>query len=68
MTQIADPPPLLYVVGDAHLLELPQLAIVGSRNPTEAGRRTAHEFARHLAGGGLSLTAMESEAKAVSPR
>lgn len=56
LTQIADPPPLLYVVGDAHLLELPQLAIVGSRNPTGAGRRTAHEFARHLAGGGLCIT------------
>ena len=35
---------------------MPQLAIVGSRNPTPGGRETAGAFARHLAGCGLTIT------------
>ncbi len=35
---------------------LPQLAIVGSRGPTPAGRETAFAFARRLAGAGLAIT------------
>ena len=53
---IADPPPLLFTMGDPELLTRPQLAIVGSRNPTEGGRRTALEFARFLASAGLAVT------------
>ncbi|MDZ7661382.1 DNA-processing protein DprA [Thiohalophilus sp.] len=53
---IADPPPLLYVYGDPDCLGLPQLAMVGTRNPTPAGRETAQEFARHLGGMGLTIT------------
>ncbi len=53
---IADPPPLLFAVGDADLLNSPQLAVVGSRNPTEGGRRTAREFAAFLASAGLTIT------------
>ena len=37
-------------------LSLPQLAIVGSRNPTPLGRDTAEQFARHLALAGLAIT------------
>jgi DNA processing protein len=33
-----------------------QLAIVGSRHPTPAGRDTAHDFARHLAANGVVIT------------
>lgn len=53
---IADPPPLLYVVGDPEVLARKQLAMVGTRNPTPAGRETAFDFARHLAGQGLVIT------------
>lgn len=53
---IADPPPLLFVIGNAALLKEMQLAMVGSRNPTAIGRETAREFARHLAGVGLTIT------------
>ncbi len=53
---IADPPPLLYVVGDPEVLVRKQLAMVGTRNPTPAGRETAFDFARHLAGQGLVIT------------
>jgi DNA processing protein len=38
------------------VLKDPQLAIVGSRNPTPAGRDTAFEFAQELAAGGMGIT------------
>ncbi|MCU0970647.1 MAG: DNA-processing protein DprA [Gammaproteobacteria bacterium] len=49
-------PLLLFVHGNPDALALPQLAIVGSRNPTEGGRRTTHEFAAHLAAAGIVVT------------
>jgi DNA processing protein len=49
LRQIHPSPPLLFVVGDLSCLALPQLAIVGSRNPTPSGRRDAESFARQLA-------------------
>ena len=49
-------PLLLYVNGDPGLLSMPQLAVVGSRNPTRGGERTAFEFAAHLAASGLTIT------------
>lgn len=52
---IPDPPLVLYVHGDPGCLGLPALAIVGSRNPTEGGRRNASEFAFHLAAGGFCI-------------
>lgn len=52
---LADPPALLYVRGDPETLDQPAIAIVGSRHPTPAGRDTAFEFARHLAGNGLII-------------
>jgi DNA processing protein len=48
-------PPLLFVRGSSGLLSEPQLAIVGSRNPTPGGRKIAHEFAAYLAGCGLVI-------------
>ena len=50
---IADPPPVLHVLGDPAALSAPAIAIVGSREPTPAGRETAFEFARGLASAGL---------------
>ena len=50
---IADPPPVLHVLGDPAALSGPAIAIVGSREPTPAGRETAFEFARGLASAGL---------------
>jgi DNA processing protein len=55
LRQIPNPPLLLYVDGDPDLLQLPALAIVGSRNPTSGGERNAFEFARHLAGIGFTI-------------
>jgi DNA processing protein len=56
LAQIPDPPLVLYVEGDVDALSLPQLAIVGSRNPTPPGRDTAQQFARHLAQAGFTIT------------
>jgi DNA processing protein len=45
-----DPPPVLFVRGDPAVLSVPQaLAIVGTRRPTEAGRRTAGRIASAVA-------------------
>jgi DNA processing protein len=56
LQEISDPPPLLYVHGNVQVLQEPQLAMVGSRNPTAAGRQTAIDFARHLSAAGLVIT------------
>lgn len=56
LAQIPDPPGLLYVHGDSKVLKDLQLAMVGSRNPTPSGQRTAREFAEHLAYAGLVIT------------
>ncbi len=56
LRQIPYPPPLLFVHGDPDCLRLPQLAIVGTRNPTPLGRETAQRFAAHLAEFGLLIT------------
>lgn len=56
LAEIPDAPLVLYVTGDPGCLLLPQLAVVGSRNPTRGGERTAFRFAAHLARAGLSIT------------
>ena len=55
LAQIPGPPSLLYVIGDPELLHLPALAIVGSRNPTSAGKHNAFEFARHHGSAGFCI-------------
>jgi DNA processing protein len=56
LASISRPPPLLYVLGDVDVLSSPQLAIVGSRNPTATGRSTARDFAAFFARAGLTIT------------
>jgi DNA processing protein len=56
LAQVSDAPVALYVRGNPDVLSLPQLAIVGARNPSHAGRENAHEFAAHLARCGLAIT------------
>jgi DNA processing protein len=51
-----DAPAVLYVRGDVRTLCEPQLAMVGSRNPTAGGRSTAREFAAFFARAGLTIT------------
>jgi len=47
--QIADPPPVLWALGDLGALGPPRLAMVGSRRPTREGLTNAAGFARELA-------------------
>ena len=56
LKNIPDAPPLLYILGQAEVLKQPQLAIVGSRNPTHAGKDIAHDFAVYLANMGMTIT------------
>lgn len=56
LAELSDAPVGLFVRGDPIALSLPQLAIVGSRNPTAGGRDNASSFAAHLARCGLAIT------------
>ena len=56
LKEIPDPPPLLFVRGNPTVLSLPQLAIVGSRNPSAGGRQIAQDYASQLAQTGLAIT------------
>lgn len=56
LAELSDAPPLLFVAGDADLLERPQLAMVGSRRASRPGLDCAQSFARSLAGGGFVIT------------
>ncbi|AMZ73400.1 MULTISPECIES: DNA-processing protein DprA [Pseudomonas] len=56
LAQISDAPPLLFVAGDASILEKPQLAMVGSRRASRPGMDTAAAFSRSLAGAGFVIT------------
>ena len=56
LRRLRDCPLALYVDGDACCLGAPQLAVVGSRSPSEQGRDNAFAFSRHLAGLGLVVT------------
>lgn len=56
LRQLSDAPLALYIHGNRGLLQTPQLAVVGSRNPTPAGVETAQAFAAALAASGLTIT------------
>jgi DNA processing protein len=56
LKELPDPPAGLFVGGNRALLITPQLAVVGSRNPTPYGRETAESFSRHLSTCGLTIT------------
>lgn len=56
LREIPRPPPLLYVRGDPTCLSLPQLAIVGSRNPSGGGSENAERFAHYLSERGFAIT------------
>ncbi|MGB6729238.1 MAG: DNA-processing protein DprA [Terracidiphilus sp.] len=49
LREIYDPPPVLWVRGDAKLLSRPSIAIVGTRHPTPYGSGIAEMLARDLA-------------------
>jgi DNA processing protein len=55
LTNIPDPPPVLYVMGSFEPRDLHAVAIVGSRKCTYYGREQADRFAALLAGAGVTV-------------
>jgi DNA processing protein len=53
LREIYDPPPLLYVLGNAQLLSRHIVSIVGARRPTPYGNQMAERLGRDLAQRGL---------------
>ena len=53
LLQIYDPPVLLYVRGDAGVLNLPSISIVGTRRPTLYGTQMAERLGREIAARGV---------------
>ena len=49
LKEIYDPPPVLWVRGDARLLSRPSIAVVGTRHPSPYGTGMAEMLARDLA-------------------
>ena len=56
LLEIPDPPPLLYIRGDPHLLKRNSIAVVGSRSATQQGMANAEQFSRALSLGGWTVT------------
>lgn len=55
LLEIADPPPMLFAKGDLSCLNLPSIAIVGSRNASVQGEKNAESFAESLAANGFCV-------------
>ena len=56
LREIPDPPPGLFVRGNPEILNSIQLGIVGSRNPSPAGKENARQFAGKMAQLGITVT------------
>lgn len=56
LRRINSPPAALFVEGDSGCLWQPQIAIIGSRNPTAGGLDHARDFATTLAHQGMTIT------------
>jgi DNA processing protein len=56
LLQLRNAPAVLFVLGDVRALSTRQLAMVGARQATPAGRRTANDFAVYFAQAGLTIT------------
>ena len=56
LAAIDDPPLVLFVLGDPAILSRPQVAVVGSRNPSPTGTAHAAAFSRNLARLGFVIT------------
>ena len=56
LSQIYDPPPLLFYRGDKARLQQAQIAIVGSRKPTAHAQKITFDMAQYLAQAGYIIT------------
>jgi len=56
LRRISNPPAALFIEGDPGCLWQPQIAVIGSRNPTAGGLDHARDFASTLARQGMTIT------------
>jgi len=56
LRRINGPPAALFIDGDPGCLWQPQIAVIGSRNPTSGGLEHARDFATTLARQGMTIT------------
>lgn len=56
LKHIFDPPPVLFYQGNVSALNMPQLAVVGSRKSTAHAKKIAFDMAQYLAYQGLWIT------------
>lgn len=56
LSQLEDPPLMLWVAGNPDILSEPQVSMVGSRNASASGNRNARKFAGDLADHGITVT------------
>lgn len=55
LTQLPDPPTVLWAKGDLEVLNRPAMAVVGTRRPTREGQDNAARFARDLVAKGFCI-------------
>ena len=55
LKEIYEPPLKLYILGNKDLLKQRGVAIVGSRKPTEYGKKVALQFAKELSENGINI-------------
>lgn len=55
LKEINDPPLVLYAKGQLSAFQQPQLAVIGSRNPSVTGSENARFFAKELAAQGITI-------------
>ncbi len=56
LRRISNPPAALFIDGDPGCLWQPQIAVIGSRNPTSGGLEHARDFASTLSRQGMTIT------------
>lgn len=54
--ELYDPPPVLFYQGNLELLNAPQLAIVGTRNPSDYAKKMSFDVAQYLVQCGYVIT------------
>jgi DNA processing protein len=55
LSEIYDPPPVLFVRGDPESLSLPSIAVVGTRKATSYGKQATELFCRELVQNGFGI-------------
>ena len=55
LKSISSAPPVLFAIGQRQVLQHVQFSIIGSRNPTQSGRKLTEEFAGELCKAGFSI-------------